>query len=79
MNSRTECVSPGRKHEVVRLFVLDDLPHAFDVVPGVTPVAFGIQIAEIQNRLQSGIDARNGAGDLACDERLAAYRAFVVE
>src|SRR5579872_2908770 len=67
------------QHEIVGRVGLQDPVHAFDIVPGVAPVALGIEIAEIEHLLEAGLDARHGAGDLAGDEGFAADRALVVE
>ncbi len=69
----------GRQHIVVRLVLLQHQPHALDKVPGMSPVAPGIQIAQIELVLQAELDRGNGAGDLAGDEGLAAQRALVIE
>src|SRR5262249_11001815 len=69
----------GGKHEVVRLLCLEDQVHAFDVVPGMPPVALGLEIAEIERIIQADLDAGDRAGDLAGHEGLAADRALVVE
>src|SRR5687767_5725322 len=39
---------PGREHVVVGLLLLKHQPHATHVVLGVSPVALGIEIAEIE-------------------------------
>ncbi len=52
----------GRQHIVVGLVLLNDKPHAFDVVPGVAPVALGIQVAEKQLVLQPVLDAPRPRG-----------------
>ena len=69
----------GRKHVVVGLRLLQDQPHAFDVVARVPPVALRVEIADVQVLLPPELDRRHRAGDLARDEGLAARRPFVVE
>ena len=69
----------GRQHVVVRRVLLQDPPHALDVVAGMAPVAPGIEVAEVQPLLQPERDRRDRARDLAGDEGLAAQRALVVE
>ncbi len=69
----------GRQHVVVGLVLLQHPPHALDIVAGMAPVAQGVEIAEEQLALQAMGDRRDGAGDLAGDEGLAADRALVVE
>src|SRR6185437_12019737 len=69
----------GREHIVVGPRLLEDHPHALDVVAGVTPVAPGIEISDEQAILPASFDRGHGAGNLARHERFAADRAFVVE
>ena len=45
-NSRTVCVSLVARTKSSPLVLLQDAPHAFDIFRRVTPVAFGIEIAE---------------------------------
>src|SRR5690606_11301851 len=70
---------PRRQHEVVRLVLLKDAPHAFHIVARVPPVAAGIEVSQAQLLLDSPLDGRDSAGDLAGDEGFPAYGAFVVE
>ena len=69
----------GRQHIVVGLRLLQDQPHAFDIIAGVAPIAPGGKIAEEQFVLQAELDRRDGAGDLAGHEGFAARRSFVIE
>ena len=69
----------GRQHVVVGLVLLQDQPHALDIVAGMAPVALGVEIAEIEHVLAAALDRGDRAGDLAGDEGLAADRPFVVE
>src|ERR1700722_14581325 len=69
----------GRQHEIVGRVRLQDLVHALDVILGVSPVALGLEVAEIQRVFQPDLDPGDAAGDLARHEGLAADRAFVIE
>src|SRR5437899_553615 len=69
----------GRQHVVVWLLLLQDQPHSFDIVARMSPVARGIEIAEVHSLLQAMLDRRHRARDLAGDESFAADRALVVE
>ena len=62
----------GRQHPVVGGLVLEDAPHALDIVAGMAPVAPGVEIAEPQAVLQPELDRGHRAADLAGDEGLAA-------
>ena len=62
----------GGEHEVVRLILLQDHPHAAHIVAGVTPIALGIEIAEVEPFLPAELDRRHTARDLAGDEGFAA-------
>src|SRR5277367_898475 len=69
----------GGEDEVVGFVVLEDAPHALDVLLGVAPVALGVEVAEEEVLLEAALDAGDGASDLAGDEGLAAAGALVVE
>ena len=69
----------GGDDEVFRHGVLEDQPHAFDIVPGIAPVAEAVQVAEVEAVLQALGDAGGGEGDLPGDEGLAAAFGFMVE
>ncbi len=45
----------------------------------MTPVALGLEIAEIERLFERGLDSGDSAGDLAGDKSLAADRALMVE
>src|SRR5207244_8514061 len=49
------------------------------VISRVTPVALGVEVAEVQAILHSELDAGEAARDLARNEGLAAYWRLVVE
>ena len=69
----------GRQHEIVGRIRLQYPVHALDIVPSVSPVALGIEVAEIERLFQAGFDAGDAARDLARHKRLAADRALMVE
>ena len=66
-------------HVVAGLLLLQHQVHGSHVVTGMAPVAPRVEVADPQRVLQAEGDARDGAGDLARDEGLAADRALVVE
>jgi O-antigen/teichoic acid export membrane protein len=70
---------PGCNDEVLRHFLLQHQPHRLDVVFGVAPVSFRVQIAEIQTLLRAELDLRQCSRDLSRDEILAANRRLVIE
>jgi len=59
--------------------LLEHEPHGLDVFFGVAPVAFGVEVTEVEFGLESGADVGDGAGDFAGDEGLAASGGFVIE
>ena len=69
----------GRNDVVVALRSLKHHPHRFDVVFRVTPVALGVEIAEVKFVLLSSKNFSDRACDLSGDEGFAAARGFVVE
>src|SRR5215469_11498782 len=68
-----------REHVIVGLILLQDQPHALDKVARVTPVALGVEIAEIERVLSPAGDRRDSARNLAGDKGFAAGRPLMVE
>ncbi len=64
---------------VVRRFLLQHHPHGAHIVACVSPVAFRVQIAELQFLGEAELDARHPVGDPAGDELDAAQRTLVIE
>jgi hypothetical protein len=46
----------GGHHEIVRFVVLQHAPHGVDVVASEAPIAFGLEVAEVQFVLLAGGD-----------------------
>ena len=69
----------GRDDVVVRLVVLEHQPHRLDVLGRVSPVAAGVEVAEVQLVGLAGDDRGDAAGHLAGDEGRPAPRRLVVE
>ena len=69
----------GSNHEVFRRIVLQDKPHTFHIVFGISPVAACIQITQIQLVLESLCNACGSQCNLACNESLAAAFALMVK
>ena len=66
--------------DVVAGFVLlQHQPHRLHIIPGVAPVALGVQVAEHHFVLQAEFDAGGGVGHLAGDELHPPPRALMVE
>ena len=55
------------KDEIIRHGVLEGAPHAFDVFGGVTPVAFGVEIAKFEDFVGAGLNAGSGGCDSTGD------------
>src|SRR6185437_12132963 len=66
-------------HIVFGLRLLQDAPHGFHIVFGMSPVATGIEVAEIDLILQTQADLGDATGDLAGHEGLTPERRFVIE
>ncbi len=64
---------------IVRGFGLQHHPHGFDIIAGIAPIAFGVEVAEEELLLQPQLDAAERAGNLAGDEGFAAALRFVIE
>ena len=69
----------GGDDEVLGLLLLQDKPHALDVILCIAPVTETGQVAKVQLVLLALGDAGGGQRDLARDERLATALGFVVE
>src|ERR1700730_1665504 len=69
----------GCEDIVVGFLLLEHHPHAIDIIAGMTPVAPGIKVADVEPLLQTNRDGCDRTRDLARDERLAAQRALVIE
>src|SRR6185295_8397118 len=65
--------------ESVAVILLQHAPHPFDEFRRVAPVALGLQIAEEKLVLESVLNRRGRARDLARDKRFATARALMVE
>ncbi len=69
----------GRNHEVFGLIVLQNEPHAFHVILGITPIAEAVEVAEVQAVLLALGDAGGSQRNLAGHESFAAAFGFMVE
>ncbi len=69
----------GGEHVIIRLVLLQNQPHALYIIAGITPIALGVEIADIEGLLQPVMDRRHRPGDLAGDEGFAAGGAFKIE
>ena len=70
---------PGPDDEVLGLLLLEDPPHALEVLRVETPVHPGIQGPYVEGLLFAGKDSGDPARDLPRHERLAPPGGFVVE
>jgi hypothetical protein len=64
---------------IIRGVLLEHQPHGLDIIFGIAPVAFGVEVAEVEFVLLFGDNAGNGTGDFAGDEGFASAGGFVVE
>ena len=53
--------------------------HSLDIIPGMAPIAAGIQVAQKELVLPTQGDGRRSPGDFAGHKGLAPHRGFVVE
>ena len=72
-------VLAGGDDKIIGLRLLQDEPHALDIVLGIAPVAQGVEIAQIELVLETLGDTCGSEGDLASNEGLATTLGFVVE
>src|SRR5262245_46583709 len=64
---------------VIRLRLLKNKPHAFDVIACVAPIAPGVEISKIKLFLVTVFDRRDCASDLARHKGFAAGWSFMIE
>src|SRR5262249_23241381 len=72
-------LNAGGNQKIFGLSLLQHQPLHFDVVPRMPPVPQRIQITEVQAVLQSQLDTRHGAGDLAGNKSFSALRRLVIK
>ncbi len=58
----------GPYHKIIRLFLLQDPPHAIHILGCKSPVPFCIEVSQIQEFVLPGQDSRNCPGNLASDK-----------
>src|ERR1017187_7210944 len=68
-----------RQHEIVGRIRLQYPVHALDIIPGVAPIAFRLEVSKIERVFETGLDTGDAARDLARHEGLAADRAFMIK
>ena len=71
-------VLAGSDNEIFGRLMLQDKPHALDIVFGIAPVAQRIEISQIELVLESLHDARRCKRDFTGHEVLTATLAFVI-
>ena len=69
----------GGDYVVVWLLLLQHQPHRFYVLPGMAPIALGVQVAEAQFLRLPGKNPRDSGSDFPGDEFEPAARRFVIE
>src|ERR1700730_2589248 len=68
-----------REHIIIRLSLLQNLPHPLNIVPRMAPIALGIQIAKKECLLSTELNSGHRTADFSSDKSFAADRAFVIE
>ena len=64
----------GGEDVIVGLRLLQNPPHALDIVAGVAPIALGVEVAEKNPVLLAAFDRGDRPGDLSGHEGFAAQR-----
>src|SRR3972149_5278034 len=70
---------PGPYYVILRSFLLEHIPHRFDVVAREPPVPPGFQVPQVEFLGLIELDARYPMADLAGDELQSPARALVVK
>src|SRR5262249_52886429 len=68
-----------RDDVIVWLVLLQHQPHGLDIILGMSPIAPGVEVAEVKFIPQTELDRRRGARDLARHESLPASLRFMIE
>src|SRR5215212_793034 len=80
LDELTDTVSLASREDVIAgLRLLHHTPHAFHILPGMSPVALGIEISDEELVLQAKCNRGDCACNLARYEGLAADWAFMIE
>ena len=69
----------GGDNKIIRCGLLEHEPLHLDIIPGMTPVSFGIHITQIQAVLETEKDPGQGPGDLPGNKGLTAQGRFMIE
>src|SRR4051812_25048952 len=69
----------GGNHEIFRTLLLQHQPHGLHIIAGVTPISFGVQIAQVEAVLQPQLYSRQGPDYLPGNKRLSTNRRFMIE
>ncbi len=69
----------GAYNVVIRFILLEHEPHGFDIVSGIAPIPFGVQVAHSELIVQAQFDAGYAMGHLTGGELQASPWRFVVE
>src|SRR4029450_4669769 len=64
---------------IIRFILLEHKPHRFYVFFGVTPIALGIEIPQVNFSLQACLDSCCRPGDLPSNEGFAAAWRFMIK
>ena len=72
-------IFPGGDNIIFRRVLLEHQPLHFNIVPGMSPVPAGIQIADVKDILQSDFDASQAPGYFAGYKCLASPWRFMVK
>src|SRR5208337_124362 len=70
---------PRRQDIIVRLGLLQNPPHALDIIARVAPIPLGIEVAQKQPVLKSQMDCRDRTGDFSRDKGFGPGRTFMIE
>jgi hypothetical protein len=69
----------GGQDVIFWLILLKHEPHAFNVVPGVSPITRSIDVTKVETLGLTFSDFGNGTSDFTGDESPTSTRGFVVE
>src|ERR1041385_663011 len=69
----------GGDYIIARYRLLKHKPHGLDILLGVTPIPFGVEIAQIKRFLDAGKNVGDRARDFAGDESFATTRRLMIK
>src|SRR3989338_398774 len=69
----------GCDEKIIRLFILQNLPNRFNVIFGISPIPFGVQVAKPKRLLKPQRNTRESHRNFSRHEVQTSTRRFVIK